>query len=408
MSKDEVAVLAPAAHMPAHAAEHLFGNVADDWAAAEVWLAQVADNSRNASQETVATYRFHLAKLRWYVDQVGGGMPSQWSVQEVKDFRDFLANLPNYALSVKGARLGEDGYTPFRVKPAASSQADILRFVRAMLTAFHAAGYIRIHPMALMRSAKPRRIDVTRSVPTDLYDLILCSMAAQPHSDHARYQRYWRDRFVLIWLRETGIRASELAGAQMQAVYRLSDPRAVRTYWMMRVDEAHAKGARARSIPLTREAIDALMAYRTAFGLPALPAPGETQALVLSTKTVPMPIGAGHVKAVADRRYFGAWNAVSTRQAIYKIVKTCVQRAVSALQEQGRFADAAQLRKASPHWLRHTFAKGALLQGHDIRHVAAALGHTSIHTTMTYTEQDALDQIRAWEQIRPGTLAEDL
>lgn len=109
-----------------------------------------------------------------------------------------LADLPAYALSRKGARLDEDGYTPFRVKPAASSQADIIRFVRAMLSAFHAAGYIWIHPKALTRSAKPRRVDVTRSVPEDMYALILDCMKAQPHTNRCRYQRYLRYRFVLV------------------------------------------------------------------------------------------------------------------------------------------------------------------------------------------------------------------
>lgn len=70
------------------------------------------------------------------------------------------------------------------------------------------------------------------------------------------------------------------------------------------------------------------------------------------------------------------------------------------------FEQGIQLRKTSPHWMRHTFAKGILLQGYDLRQVTTALGHTSLTTTMIYTEQDALDQIRAWEQNRPGTLAE--
>lgn len=99
-----------------------------------------------------------------------------------------------------------------------------------------------------------------------------------------------------------------------------------------------------------------------------------------------------------------AW--ARTRQAIFKIVKGGLQRAVDHLQHQDQFEAVIQLRKTSPHWMRHTFAKGALLQGHDLRQVATALGHTSLDTTMTYTEQDALDQIRASEQNRPGTLAE--
>jgi len=43
---------------------------------------------------------------------------------------------------------------------------------------------------------------------------------------------------------------------------------------------------------------------------------------------------------------------------------------------------ADRLDKASPHWLRHTFAKAALLQGQSMREVAGLLGHASMDTTM--------------------------
>lgn len=66
---------------------------------------------------------------------------------------------------------------------------------------------------------------------------------------------------------------------------------------------------------------------------------------------------------------------------------------------------AAQPRQSSPHWLRHTFAKAALLTGPDIRHVAALLGHRNIGTTMVYTEPKALDLIRATNDVEPDLLA---
>lgn len=47
-----------------------------------------------------------------------------------------------------------------------------------------------------------------------------------------------------------------------------------------------------------------------------------------------------------------------------------------------------------------------MLHGHSVVDVSAALGHASVDTTMIYTEQGALDQIRAWEWRRPGVLAE--
>ena len=73
--------------------------------------------------------------------------------------------------------------------------------------------------------------------------------------------------------------------------------------------------------------------------------------------------------------------------------------------EQANPTGAEELCRASPHWLRHTFGKAALLAGHDVRHVAASLGHASLETTMIYTNQEALDLIHAHERANPGSVA---
>ena len=59
---------------------HTLGPVADDWAAIEVWLSAVADNSRSRTDETIKTYRYHLAKLRWYCEEELGRTPSSWKI----------------------------------------------------------------------------------------------------------------------------------------------------------------------------------------------------------------------------------------------------------------------------------------------------------------------------------------
>ena len=41
-------------------------------------------------------------------------------------------------------------------------------------------------------------------------------------------------------------------------------------------------------------------------------------------------------------------------------------------------------------------------------HVAALLGHRDLATTMVYTEQDALDLIRAKNMASPGLIAEQV
>ncbi|MBC7501423.1 MAG: hypothetical protein H7315_13130, partial [Herminiimonas sp.] len=96
---------------------HVLGDVYDDWEAAEVWLTTVRLKSRNGSAETEKTYRYHLAKLKWYCENIGRVTPSRWSVQDVEHFIGFLKKLPDDALCPKGVSATEPGWTPFQRRP---------------------------------------------------------------------------------------------------------------------------------------------------------------------------------------------------------------------------------------------------------------------------------------------------
>jgi len=390
---------------------HTLGAVADDWAAIEVWLGAVAANSPHGSGQTIATYRYHLAKLRWYCDTVCILPPPRWSMQEVQEFKAFLGDVPGFAITardvvdVSGAACGTRP-GPFRKRPSASSQGDIMRFVSAMFTALHQTGYIARDPTALLKSRKPKRLDKTRTVDLDVFAELLGGM--DPHHSEAptsASRLYRRDRFILIALRELGLRASELVGASMASVYRLSDPATGKSYWVIKVSDESAKGGTGRTVPMTKTAMDALVAYRIEFGLLPLPCATDTHRLLLSPRTAPMVRGERTITAARDLRYFRQWGSVGTRHGLYRIVKGRLREAAHVLDARREHDAAERLRKASPHWLRHTFATAALLGGHDIRQVAAALGHSNLRTTMDYTEQEALDQIRAWESTSPGNVA---
>ena len=60
---------------------------------------------------------------------------------------------------------------------------------------------------------------------------------------------------------------------------------------------------------------------------------------------------------------------------------------------------AADLRRASTHWLRHTFANHGLDSGADIRDMQELLGHASLGTTTLYTKADAVRQFRSVEAL---------
>ena len=384
---------------------HSLGPVADDWEAINVWLAAVADNSRSGSNETLKTYRYHLAKLRWYCERELGRPPSTWTLQDVKTFRNYLAQLPASSLRTINIAPGAPDYSPFQKQPGVSTQSDIMRFTKAMFSALHRTGYLRLDPMALVQAPKQRRLDKKRAVGDDLFDLVLQVMAEAPRPTQKDHQIYLRDCFIFICLRESGLRASELIGAKMDAVGLLYNPNSGNTYWAMTVKAETAKGGKQRTVPVSVAFLEAFIAYRRAFGLDPMPGPSTQQyGLVLSVRTKKREIGS-RIKSASDRRLFGEWRDVGSRQGLHGIIKGRIRDAVLLLEQAGDAASAAHLDRVSAHWLRHTFAMTALLSGQDLRSVATSLGHASVDTTMGYTEQDAIDLIESWERETPGRVA---
>ena len=162
---------------------HGLGDVKDDWEAAEVWLHAIASRPKKGSPETVATYRFHIAKLRWYCEHVSQKPPSQWTMPDVTAFFEFLTDLPDWAIcehdGIRHARADEPGYTPFRCQPSASSRSDVQRCIHAMFRAWREVGYIAMNPMGFHGAGTQRKVNAARAISLDLYDLVLETMGPQ-------------------------------------------------------------------------------------------------------------------------------------------------------------------------------------------------------------------------------------
>jgi site-specific recombinase XerC len=148
--------------------------------------------------------------------------------------------------------------------------------------------------------------------------------------------------------------------------------------WTLRV---LGKGRRQREVPMPHRLMDTLV-----HSLRHRPTP-----LTLETAHRDTPLVA-HLRT---------GRPLST-DAVGRLYKRIFERAARQLDAFPRAA--ADLRRASTHWLRHTHANHALDAGGDLRDVQAQLGHASLATTTLYTKGDAARQYRAVERFLDAAL----
>ncbi len=160
-----------------------------------------------------------------------------------------------------------------------------------------------------------------------------------------------RDLAILELLYATGLRVSELAGLDLDAVDRSG--RTVRVL---------GKGRKERIVPFGGAAARALEAYL-----------GER--------------AAARGPLFTNRR-----GGRLTPRAIHEIVR--------------RSAAAAGItRRVSPHTLRHTFATHLLDAGADLRAIQELLGHSRLSTTQRYTHVGTAQLMRVYDAAHPRARA---
>ncbi|KOF55523.1 hypothetical protein AD428_00100 [Achromobacter sp. DMS1] len=213
---------------------HALGQVANDWQAAEVWLAVL--QARPASPQTLDTYRREIRRLRWYCDTQGRPPPSAWTYQDGLRYVRFLTEEAGRHIRPAGLRYGDPGWTPFLGTLSPSSVADARKILHTMFKFWMNAGYVPRNPFAgqagrARRTSAPSR----RALPQAATDFVLTFLDARPKSTARDHLRYYRDRFLFLLLLHTGIRAHEAAAAAMGDVEARTDPQSHRIYWALRL-----------------------------------------------------------------------------------------------------------------------------------------------------------------------------
>ena len=136
------------------------------------------------------------------------------------------------------------------------------------------------------------------------------------------------------------------------------------------------KGNKLRLIPVNQLLEQAMINYRSQFGLSTYPAPGEKIPLVFALKS---------------------FSKVSVR-TINSIVSSTLQECAQTIKEDSYLKN--KLMSGSPHWFRGSFASEVNKQGVNQKTLQDLMGHSSPNTTARYLLIDNKDKVEAVSQIR--------
>jgi len=176
-----------------------------------------------------------------------------------------------------------------------------------------------------------------------------------------------RLRFVLDFAYATGLRAGELVSATLGDV--LTDANG--DHWLRLIGKGSRPGKVALP-PLARHALEQSLLQR---GLPVTPARWQPK--------VPLLARLGNETDSAS----------ITAARLWHVMRRFFMQA-AGLMEADHPPLAEKLRRASPHWMRHTHATHALARGAELTTVRDNLRHASIATTSIYLQGDEVKRAR--------------
>lgn len=330
----------------------------NDYEAVQAWL------SLHESPATQRAYRKEAERLILWAIVERGRPLSSLTTEDAIAYRSFLRRPTPRERWVGPARPRTSvEWRPFTDGLSARSIAYALSVLGAMFRWLIQQRYVLANPFAGLKvrgGGQTAALDASHAFTEGEWTLI------RTIADGLEWSYGWeapaaqRLRFVLDFGYATGLRASELVSSRLGHIEtdRKGD------HWLNLI----GKGSRAGKValpPLARRALDRYLMER---GLPITRAQWNPKTPLIAGLGLDAEVGI-------------------TGTRLWSVARRFFETAADVIQGDHAFL-AEKLRKASPHWMRHTHATHALARGAELTTVRDNLRHASISTTSIYLHGD--------------------
>lgn len=335
----------------------------NDYDAVSAWI------DRQEAPSTRRAYTKEAERLiLWAVVERGKPL-SSLTAEDATAYRAFLRQPSPRARWVGAPRPRASAeWRPFAGALAANSIKYTVSVLGALYRWLIEQGYILSNPFAGMKvrgASASAPLDAQRVFAQGEWSLIRVIADGVEWSYGWSKEAAQRLRFLLDFCYCTGLRASEFTTAVLGNL----EVKPSGETWLHLIGKG-SKTGKVAVPPLGRAALDQYLLQR---GLPISPSKWDPSTPLLGR---------------LDDEGSGL-----TANRLWDIVRRFFETAATVLEEQNP-AVVVKLRRASPHWMRHTHATHALERGADLTTVRDNLRHASIATTSTYLHSDDMKRDR--------------
>ena len=351
-------------------------DASNDYEAINAWLKTKRDTNTTRRNCRKEAERF----LLWAIVQKQKPLSSM-STEDCIEYRGFLGNPQPHErwCAPRSRQRWTPAWRPFEGALSARSQRQAMVVLKSLFEWLMRARYLIGNAWDGVPAPEINQagVNADRSLSKRQWATVQTFCATLP-DDNASL----RAKFLLRFAYETGMRLSELANARCGHLRRVAVDDEDTDAWVL---DVCGKRNKMREVPMPDATMQALVDYLGSRGLRPHPSrcPPETALIGRLVK--------GNATGTLDE-----FDTQVSPGTIYLMLKHIFARAAEISDNP---ESAARLRRASTHWLRHTFGSHAVADKAPLDVVQYILGHNSLETTSIYVTAERSRRIKEMRRL---------